>query len=165
MRNKRIKKYFGEGRNLGKTAPLNGFWILISLSTCITPLDVEPSQFENYLVVQGFITNDFGPHEIRISRVAQFTGVQGEGEIRIEEAEVRIIDDLGESIELERVTMERKFLRAPELPPCFTGINFAEFQTDYLTPETFRAEIGRTYFLEFVTTDGTIYRSTPQTII
>ena len=140
--------------------------ILYSLlfEACITPLDTDPSDFDDYIVVQGFITDDFGPHRIRISRVAQFSGVEDAGEIKIEDAEVCITDNTGESVTLRRISGQRKFLLGNNNPPCFTSVDFSPFTTDYLTPETFRGRVGNVYTLEIVASDGKVYHSEPQTI-
>ena len=139
-----------------------GLTLTVTLITCIDPLGVQPSDFEDLLVVQGFITDDFGPHEIRITRIARFSGVAGEGEIKIEEADVRIIDDLGELVELKRMRGQRKTLSVSTIFCSPAGLSFSEFMTDYRTPEDFKGNVGRTYTLEVVTTDGQVYRSEPQ---
>lgn len=130
----------------------------LNLTTCITPLDVEPSDFEDFLVVEGFITDDFGPHRIRISRVTEFSGVLQGGVFFIEEADVKIIDQEGQSTVLKRISVTEK-----RQGSC--GFFLATVLTDYQTPETFKGEIGSTYTLEFSTKDGEIYRSAPQTMM
>ncbi len=142
--------------------------VLLTLQTCLSPIDVEPSDFEDFLVVQGFIDDDFGPHDIRITRVAKFTSIDDGGTVSIiKDAKVHIIDQNGQSTPLERVTMQRKELippRPPPPPPCVPVLTFVEIKTDYRTPETFKGEIGSTYTLEIVTKDGETYQSEPQTI-
>lgn len=134
--------------------------ILLIQSTCITRLDVEPSDFEAFLVVQGFINDDFGPHDIRISRISTFAGTREGGSFRrIEGAEVRIMDQNGEVTVLEST----KVIEKRKQTPC--GIVRIEVTTDYLTPETFKAEIGSFYVLEIKTTENKIYRSIPQTVL
>lgn len=134
--------------------------IILLTTTCITPLDVEPSDFDNTLVVQGFINDDFGPHDFRITRVAKFAGTRDGGSVRIiENAKVRIIDQNNEAISLERVSAFRKEFR----PGCTTG--FVTVTTDYRTPETFRGELGSIYTLEIITKDGEMYRSEAQTMV
>lgn len=138
---------------------------LTLLSSCITPLDVEPSDFEDLLVVDGFITDDFGPHDFRITQVAKFASIKEGGTVSIiEGANVRIIDQTGQSILLERVKTERKELIPPR-PGCFPiTVSFVKIKTDYRTPESFKGKIGDTYYLEITTKEGRNYHSTKQTI-
>lgn len=144
-------------------------FVLITVQTCLSPIDVEPSDFEDFLVVQGFIDDDFGPHDLRITRVSKFTSVRDGGTVSIiEDAKVQIIDQDGQITPLERVTMQRKELIPPRPflgpPPCIPVLTFVEIKTDYRTPETFRGEIGNTYTLEITTKEGEAYRSEPQTM-
>lgn len=132
--------------------------IFLSLTTCITSIDVEPSDFDDYLVVQGFIDDDFGPHNIRITRVTKFASRRDGGAANIlKGAEVRIINQDGLSTVLKKdlVTEKRKNCR----------IFFVEVSTDYRTSETFKGTIGDTYFLEIITKEGKTYRSTPQKML
>lgn len=137
-------------------------WFLIT--GCITRVDIEPSDFEEHLVVEGFITDELGPHEFRITRVARFAGVLEGGVIEREEAEVRIIDQNGVSTPLQTTEVQRKELFNANPPACAPAVTFARVRTNYLSPASFRGEIGNTYTLEIITGDGNTYRSTPQTI-
>ena len=134
--------------------------VLILLAGCINPIDIQPSDFENYLVVQGFIDDDYGPHNIRISRVARFAGTRDGGSIRREEdAQVRIVDQDGQITTLERLPVIEKRMASG----C--GLEFVEVITDFQTPDTFRGEVGSTYVLEIITRDDQVYRSTEETMI
>lgn len=134
------------------------------LPGCITRVDIEPSDFEEHLVVEGFITDEFGPHEFRITRVARFAGVLEGGLIEREEAEVRIIDQNGVSTPLRVRDLQRKEVFNANPPACTPAVTFARVQTNYLSPGNFRGEIGNTYTLEIITGNGNTYRSTPQTM-
>ena len=142
----------------------------MQFTTCITPADIDPIAPENILVVDGFITDQPGPHQIRIERVLSFAGVLDGGVTQLEEnAVVRVIDDAGGSIQLQRNTeIVKTITRAdatlqPRTAPCIPMVNFREALTpSYRTPEGFRGEIGRTYTLEITTADGEVYRSEPQ---
>lgn len=134
---------------------------LMLLSTCITPLDVEPSEVDNVLIVQGFINDDFGPHDFRITRLVKFAGTRDGGTVSIiEGAEVRIIDQNGQSVSVERVSTFRK---DTQTSTC-TSV-FVEVTTDYRTPESFKGEVGNSYTLEIITKEGETYRSEPQTML
>ncbi len=139
--------------------------LLITLFTsCITRLDIEPSDFEEYLVVEGFINNDPGPHEFRITRVSRFTGVMDGGAITTTEARVHITDQNGLSIPLERKPAVRKEVYNASPGGCAPAVAFVQVQTNYRTPEGFRGVRGNTYTLEIQTPDGKVYRSEPQTL-
>ena len=130
-------------------------------TTCIKPLDVEPADFDDFLVVQGFIDDDYGPHKIRITNVAKFTGSRGGGGVLIvDQAVVRIIDQDEVVTDLERLTVVEKRRAGGR---C--GFEVVEVLTDYQTPSDFKGEISNTYTLEIVTKEDKIYRSEPQTIV
>ncbi len=48
--------------------------IALMLSTCITPVDLNPEEPDNILVVDGFITDQEGIFEVTISRLSKFAG-------------------------------------------------------------------------------------------
>lgn len=110
------------------------------------------------MVVEGFITDSYGPHNIRITRITKFAGVLDGGVFNVEEADVRIIDQNGQSTKLNRIYVTEKRIGA-----C--GSVFATVLTDYRTPANFKGEIGAFYTLEFVTNEGAIYRSNPQEML
>ena len=144
--------------------PVSFVLTLVVCSTCITRLDIEPSDFEDYLVVEGFINNEPGPHRFRITRVSRFSGVLDGGAILTEEAEVTITDQNGLSVPLRRKAVTRKDIFNADPMGCSPGVLFVQVQTNYLAPEGFHGEVGNTYTLEIQTTDGKIYRSEPQTM-
>ncbi len=137
--------------------------LLLSLAACITSLDQEPSDFEDYLVVEGFINDDFGPHSFRVSRVSRFAGIRDGGATPLIDADVSIEDQNGQVTVLRRETVRRKDL-FNEPPGCNIMINFVDVQTSYRTPGSFKGEVGNTYTLEIRTLDGKVYRSEPQTM-
>ena len=139
-----------------------GFSLLL-LSTCVSPADIEPGEFDPILVVEGFITDDFGPHEIRVTRVTRFAGVTDGGGIRRVEASLSIIDDQGNETPLIQRNLVRKEI-FNEPPGCFPNLAFVEGPSNYMTPDDFRGEVGRTYTLQIIVGDQ-VYRSEPQTII
>ncbi len=136
----------------------------LCFSSCITPLDQEPSAFEPYLVIEGFIDDDFGPHQFNITEVASFAGVLSGGEISFLDAQVEIIDQNGVRTPVERQTEKRKSLYDLDPPACVPASDVFEITTPYRTPTTFKGEIGNTYTLE-ITVRGKTYRSQSQTML
>jgi len=141
-------------------------WLIVFCAalSCITPLDQDPSAFEPYLVVEGFITDDFGPHQFNITEVAAFTGITTGGAIVPIDAIVEIVDQNGIRTPIERPMTTRKDLFNAVPEGCFPASNIVQVLGPYQTPATFRGEIGNTYTLE-VRTRGKTYRSVPQTIM
>ncbi len=111
--------------------------LILLLSTCTDPVDIDTPRVNVSLIsVDGFITTAPGPHVISLRRpetfdsdfIASFNEIQG--------AQVSIIDDLGEEIELEEVV-----------------------EGEYHTPSDFAAQEGRSYQLN-VEFRGERYQST-----
>lgn len=138
----------------------------VSLLGCVTPVeDYEPESTQQILVVEGFIDNDFGPHEIEISFISPFAGIQEGGAKRvIDNADVTLIDDLGNYIQLEAQTLVEDELFNADPMGCTPGIAPRTANTNYFTPADFRGVVGRSYFLEIVLINGITYRSTLQTL-
>ena len=114
-------------------------WTLIVLG-CTEPIELEFESDRTYLVIDGFITNEFGPHEINVTTTAPFVNDDISLPPRVRGALVTITDDLGNMETLSET---------PE------GL--------YLTSSTFRGIPGRTYTLDVNMQDES-YTSTPQTI-
>ena len=152
----------------GDVLKLIGIVGMTCLTSCIDPLNIDPGGVQDYLVVQGFINDDFGPHKIRITRVVQFSGSRTGGEVRIvDDAEVNIVDQNGNKTPLKRVSLMKKELIPPRPPtvPCIPRLTFVRIKTDYQTPEDFKGQVGNTYTLEITTKEGATYRSEPQTML
>jgi len=96
-----------------------------------------------YLVVEGAITTDPGPHVIKLGYASIYGGPRHRRPVK--EASLYLTNSQGESFHL----------RGPELHGQYGN---------YLTPYGFRGEVGETYVLHIETTDGTKYESDPQTI-
>ena len=119
--------------------------LLAGLSNCISPVDRDIEQPLNILVIEGFIDNDFGPHEIEVSLLANFASIADGGNKRPVDADVRIIDDLGNSFQLTRETFIREDLFNPNPPGCSASVGEIEVTTNYMTESTFRGMPGRSY--------------------
>ena len=114
---------------------------LIITSACITPIDVVIEEEINVLVIDGFITTENGPHDIRITRSAKFGDIFVGQIEKISRAQVSVRDNTGKTVAL--------FEQEPGL---------------YTTPETFKGEVGLSYSLLVETLAGESYSSFPQTI-
>lgn len=131
---------------------------------CIKPLDQEPAGFQKYLVIEGGISNNEGPHGIKVTRISKFAGVPQGGEIRILDADVTIIDQNGTKTRLERRDTLRKEIYNVVPEGCAPGVSYIPVITKHYTPNNFKAQLGNSYTLE-IKIDGKTYRSTPQKVL
>jgi len=110
--------------------------LILALSTCIEPYDPELKGYESVMVVEGLITDERAPYEVRLSRsVHHADSIPG----RITDAEVSITDETG------NITYLRN---------CGEGL----YKTD---PTEFIGVTGNTYTLHILTSDGNEYMSEP----
>lgn len=113
--------------------------LLITLS-CIDPYKVDIPEGVQLLTVDGFITNDPGPHLIRLTRSDTYGSVF-QGLIRpVTEAKVALRDNEG-NVTFLTEEVERG---------------------SYFTPAGFRAETGRSYILQIELQNGRRYSSLPE---
>lgn len=113
---------------------------VISIS-CVDPITLESEGQANVLVVEGGITTDFGPHNIKLTNSAKY-GTVFDGVVQnVSQASVFITDELGNIVRLE----ERG-------------------SGNYETPGDFRGEVGRSYTLIIETRDGKEYISSPEVL-
>ena len=133
---------------------------------CISAIDHNPSLEEGLVVVEGFITDDFGPHEINITRLAPFTGpMEGASITQVDGANIYLFDDLG-----VMTPIVRKVDTVTELTDVQTPMGivqqFVDFpvKTNYITPANFKGEVGRTYTLTVELPNLSNYVSSPQTM-
>jgi uncharacterized protein DUF4249 len=114
---------------------------LVVTTACVTPIEVVIDEEINVLVIDGYITTDTGPHEIRITRSAKFGDIfVGTIEL-ISKASVSVRDQTGTVTKLV------------EDRPGF-----------YFTPAEFKGEVGYSYTLLVETIAGESYSSFPQKI-
>jgi hypothetical protein len=117
------------------------FIILIFPLSCIDPYNIGIEEGEQLLTVDGFITNDFGPHTIRLTRSDTYGSVF-EGLIRpIRRATVSVRDSQG----------------------LVTFLTETEPGT-YVTPNDFAAKLGLSYTLQIRLSEGQEYTSFPEKI-
>ena len=139
--------------------------VLFGLTTCITPVDIDTELEESLLVVEGFITNEPGPHKIRLSRLAKF-GPTGDGGtiFPVHDAlEVYITDNTGIRTDLILTEVIRKeiALGVLAIPPIPPRAIYYQVPDGYWTPETFSGEVGKSYQLHITTSSGERYVSRP----
>ncbi len=115
-------------------------YIFLIILGCQEPIELDFQSDDEYLVIDGFITDDFGPHTIKISKSQPFTNDEIVIFEKVQNAAVTITDDLGN---VTNLTMS-----APG---------------SYLTSGFFIGQIGRSYTLS-VDVNGETYESTPQLI-
>lgn len=115
--------------------------LTVFTQACVTPIDVVIDEEINVLVIDGYITTDTGPHEVRITRSAKFGDIfVGTIEL-ISKATVSVRDQTGTVTQLI------------EDRPGF-----------YFTPADFKGEVGYSYTLLVETIAGESYSSFPQKI-
>ncbi len=144
--------------------------ILILQVSCITPLTDVVSEEDLVLVVEGFITDEPGPHDVQVTffnpidpnrrSTNAFPNVQ----VSVIEVETQ------ESTLLRRSTVTRKFYDPPDdLPPsppeCSIEPSFMDGQTPFQTPASFRGVVGNSYILEVRFGGDKVYRSEPQLML
>ena len=112
--------------------------ILMIVSGCIEPVEIKTPEDKAVLVVEGYITDDFGPHSIRISRSAQYGSVFDGIVQKIRNATIAVRDSDGTTVFLTETS-----------------------PGEYSTPGTFRGVAGKSYSLQIETSIGENYISLP----
>jgi hypothetical protein len=112
------------------------------LFSCIDPINVNIDSQADHLVVDGLITDQAGPYEVKLSVTSSYFR-SGSTDFSITSgAEMFILDDLGNIISLEEKASGR-----------------------YQTPSSFMGEVGRTYILNIALVDGRIFKSLPEKLL
>ncbi len=114
--------------------------LFVVMTACQEKFEHHVGQLENYLVVDGLLTTQEGPHGVRLSETTPFGEPRNLN--RISDALVTISDNEGNEVMLEETS-----------------------HGWYYTPNDFRGEVGKTYTLQIVTADGYTYESEPQEIV
>jgi hypothetical protein len=110
------------------------------LGSCYKPYYAEIEARDTILVVDGLITNEPGPYQVKIYTASPFDSTLDNNQVS--GALVSVTDDKGEEFIFDELS---------------TGAYFSDSQE-------FRGEPGRTYILNIRTPDGKIYTSNPQTM-
>jgi hypothetical protein len=114
-------------------------FILLLMGACIKPYDLKLEDADEYIVVEGLITNETGPHEVRLSHTSEQLD---EGFNTIDDAKVWIVDQDDNS----------------------TEFRFTKDGT-YQSPGTFSGEVGNNYQLFIELADGRVIASEPEEIL
>ncbi len=115
-----------------------GIW-LIAFTGCQEIYNHELGDMPDYLVVNGLLTTQAGPHEVRLSMTTPYG--QQTNRSGISGATMWIEDCTGNEVLLEETSAGR-----------------------YYTPNDFQGEVGKSYVLRIIAPDGYIYESEPQEI-
>lgn len=119
------------------------FWVSLLVASCIDPYPFDPPLPENTLVVDGFITDQPGTVEVRLSTAARYGRASDVNNFNwpVTDATVRLMDDTGNAA---------------------TFIHNDSFPGRYRTTDI-QGQVGRTYVLE-VNWEGKTYLSRPETM-
>lgn len=115
-------------------------YIIFIFIGCQEPIELDFQSDDEYLVIDGFITDDNGPHTVKISKSQPFTNDEIVIFEKVQNAIVTITDDEGNVVNLTRSE-----------------------PGSYVTPVFFSGQIGRSYTLS-VEVNGETFESTPQLI-
>lgn len=143
--------------------------IAFALSTCITPINLDPDEPDDILVIDGFITDQEGVFEVVISRLSRFASIANGGQERFDkDSDVFITDQNGNRTDMFVLPLTRNEVINPCAQTggcCPTGTILQIESLGFRTDGTFKGEVGNTYTLNVITFNGFNYRSTPQTMI
>jgi uncharacterized protein DUF4249 len=109
------------------------FFICIFTISCVESFDIATQTFENILVVEATITNEFKNQEINLSRTYQ---LEEEGPALEANALVKVIDNLQNTYDFQEIS-----------------------QGKYISVSKFKAQLNTSYQLFVTTTDGRSYTS------
>ncbi|WP_041258260.1 DUF4249 domain-containing protein [Fibrella aestuarina] len=110
------------------------------LMSCVTPYQPETKSLPNRsLIVDGYITDQLGPHQVTLTYTADYTNTAVN--FIVSGATVYVTDDQG---------------NRQSFSDLGRGV--------YRTPATFKGQPGRTYKLTVILPDGRRYESQPETI-
>lgn len=112
------------------------------LTACVEPVNLQPEEGVEILVVEGGISNIPGRHVVELTMTTKYGDVFAGVNKRVDNALVSVRDNLGNTILFENLG---------------NGV--------YQSPENYMAEVGRSYTLLIETANGIRYNSIPQEII
>ncbi|WP_461041284.1 DUF4249 domain-containing protein [Spirosoma harenae] len=115
--------------------------MLTALVSCIDQVELPIRTEAPRLVVEGQITNEAPPYSVRLTYTGNYTSSgQNPADQYVREAQVTLADDQGRSTR-------------------FTSIGQGNYRT---TDTTFRGQVGRSYSLSIVLSDGKRYVTKPE---
>ena len=109
--------------------------VLFLVFSCVDPIDIKTITYENYLVIEATITDEFKNHTIKLSRTFAIDTIAENPETN---AQVRIVDDKNNS-----------YLFNETAQGTYTSVN------------KFKALPNTSYTLKVATTNGNSYSSKP----
>ncbi|GAB4027228.1 DUF4249 domain-containing protein [Spirosoma gilvum] len=113
---------------------------MVLVEACIDRVDLPIRAETPRLVVEGQITNEAPPYTIRLTYTGNYSSGQNPSDQYVKEAQIRLADDRGRST-------------------GFRALGQGLYQS---IDNTFRGQIGRTYSLSVVLSDGKRYASKPE---
>lgn len=122
--------------NRSKTKIIIIMMILTGIFSCQEIFEPRIKVDSKYMVVDGMITNNYGPHFIRIYYAKP---LGDDSYIMVVDATVDILDNQGNVVRLSEIK---------------EGV--------YETPSDFKGEVGVEYILDIITDDGNRFQSDPQ---
>jgi hypothetical protein len=135
--------------------------VILSLASCIDSISFDIPNDSTFLVVDGFITDDIGPHRIKLSRSAKYENTlndSGEGEVAsVSGAILSIVDNLGTIIPLQEVFDGA----GREGDTNYSGK--IGYNGNYETVESFKGIVGNQYHLQ-IEVNGETYQSSKETL-
>jgi Domain of unknown function (DUF4249) len=116
--------------------------LILVLDSCVEPFNIELTESEATLVVDGEITDQPGPYTIRLFRTADLQS-QFEKAVWVTDAQVWILDDLGNQEQL------------------------GQTQPGYYSTSGsgLIGQIGRSYYTRIIISDGSTYESQPEKLL
>jgi hypothetical protein len=115
------------------------FFFCILLANCISPYDPQIVQENPKIVVDGLITDHAGPHKVSLAYSTAYNNNESVFGRYIEKATVIIQDSDG-----------------LQTPLNYTRAGIFE------TPQGMKGEVGKSYFVKVILSDGREYQSTPE---
>jgi len=114
--------------------------ISIMLQACVEPFEPDIDKYENILVIDGLITNNPGPYQVKVTRSYPYNKNHPE---MVENAIIKIIDNRENEYPLNKVLNK-----------------LGTYETD----SNFQAQVGTGYKLQVITPDNNIYECDFETI-
>lgn len=116
--------------------------LAVGLTSCIDELNIDTEEKRNILVVEGFITSEYGPHQITLSKSAKYGSIL-EDDIKKElNATLWLRNELGEQVFLTEGS-----------------------SGNYYTPADFKARVGSEYTLSITLANGERYISLKEKVL
>lgn len=142
----------------------NFLFVVVFLISCIESVDILSDEDLEVLSVEGFISTAAETQRVRITRTSRYGDIYV-GLIKPERgARVVIRDNLGNTSILQETPSRIAYYECTQTAGCFfTGFQDV-YEGYYETTDGYKGEIGRSYVLQIITSEGKLYSSLPETI-